>query len=64
MKWNLNCREATALLLQAQDRRLGLAERLALRWHLLICPPCPRFAAQVKLMGGALKHWRAYKDQG
>jgi len=45
MKWNLNCREATALLLQAQDRRLGLA-------------------TQVKLMGGALKHWRAYKDQG
>jgi hypothetical protein len=61
-QWNLNCREATALLLQAQDRRLRWSERLALRLHLLICPPCPRFARQLQLMRGAMQPWRAYRD--
>ena len=60
MKFNLNCRDATALVLQAEDRQLSWAERLALRFHLAICKACPRFVTQVRLMRGAVGRWRAY----
>ena len=42
MKWMINCREATGLSLQAQDRQLGTGERLRLRMHLMVCRACPR----------------------
>jgi hypothetical protein len=63
MTWRITCREAAALLLQEPDRPLRWRERWVLRWHLLICPPCPRFAQQVKLMRGAMHTWRRYRDE-
>jgi len=33
----ITCREATQIALQAEDRRLPLAERLSLRLHLRLC---------------------------
>lgn len=62
MTMNLNCREATALVLQAQDRRLLWREQLALRFHMLICKACPKFSRQVALMREAVDGWRAYRD--
>ena len=59
---HINCREATALVLQGEDRRLALAERLRLRMHLLICKACPRFVRQVALMRRSMGPWRAYRD--
>ena len=46
----INCREATQLTLQAEDRTLPLAERLAVRLHHQLCDNCRRFARQVELM--------------
>jgi hypothetical protein len=43
----LTCKEAARLASQGLDRRLGLAERLALRLHLLICEGCSNFRKQV-----------------
>ena len=63
MKWRINCREATGLSLQAQDRRLGTGERLRLRMHLMVCRACPRFVAQLQQMRGAMDPWRAYRDE-
>lgn len=63
MKMMIKCREATALVLQGEDRRLSLAERLRLRLHLLICKACTRFVGQVRLMRSAMGPWRAYRDQ-
>lgn len=60
--FHLNCREATALVLQGEDRRLRGAERLRLQFHLLICKACPRFVRQVALMRRAMGPWRAYRD--
>ena len=40
----LTCKDASELLSQAQDRTLGLRERLALRLHLLICDGCTNFS--------------------
>jgi len=59
----LNCRQATALVLQAEDRTLDWPERLRLRLHLMMCTPCPRFVRQVKLMRGAVGQWRQYVDE-
>ena len=50
----LTCKEATRLASQGLDRRLGLAERLALRLHLLICEGCSNFRKQVAFIHSAL----------
>ena len=59
---NRTCREVTALVLARQDRELGLAERLAVRIHMIICKGCPRFERQVALMQQAMPRWRSYRD--
>ena len=50
----LTCKEAARLVSQGLDRRLGLAERLALRLHLLVCDGCTNFRKQVAFLRGAL----------
>ena len=50
----LTCKEATRLVSQGLDRRLGLAERLALRLHLLICDGCSNFSRQVAFLRRSL----------
>jgi hypothetical protein len=37
------------------DRRLSIAERVALRLHVGICDACTHFAAQVQFLRRALK---------
>lgn len=55
-----SCRNATRLVLLAEERSLSLRERLTLRLHLRICATCPRFVGQVRLMRGAMDLWRRY----
>lgn len=62
MKLNLNCRDATHLVLEGEERALSLGERLALKFHLAICKACPQFVRQVALMRGAMDRWRTYRD--
>ena len=50
----LTCKEATRLVSQGLERRLGLAERLALRLHLLICDGCTNFNKQVAFLRRSL----------
>jgi hypothetical protein len=56
------CKEVTRLVLEGQDRPLGLVDRVAVRLHMLICDACPRFLAQVTLMRLAVDRWRHYRD--
>lgn len=63
MLFQINCRQATALILQGEDRPLTWAERLRLRLHLTICDPCPRFLRQVRLMHQAVDRWKHYRDE-
>lgn len=51
----LSCKEATQLVSQGLDRRLGLAQRVALRLHLAICSGCANFSKQVSLLRQAMK---------
>jgi hypothetical protein len=43
----MNCRKATRLLSEAQDRELSLPERAALRLHLMLCSGCRHFGMQI-----------------
>ena len=58
-----NCREVTRLILQREDRRLTLVERLAVRFHLRICLMCTRFTGQVDLMNRAMGQWKRYGER-
>lgn len=51
----LSCKEASHLVSQGLDRRLGLAERLALRLHLAICNGCSNFRKQVEFLRKAMR---------
>ena len=51
----LSCKEATQLVSQGLDRRLGLAERVALRLHLAICNGCSNFRKQVVFLRKAMQ---------
>jgi hypothetical protein len=62
MKSMLDCREATALVLAGEDRRLSFGERVGVRLHMMVCQACPRFARQVALMREALRRWKADPD--
>jgi len=57
-----SCKEVTALVIAREDRELPLAERLALRMHMVICKACPRFERQVLTMRNAMQQWRNYTD--
>ena len=57
------CREVTRLVLERENRPLGLAERLRVRMHLAICLMCTRFTGQVRLMERAMAQWKAYSER-
>ena len=52
------CKEAAALMVAAQDRRLSVADRAALRLHLAVCGACPKFRQQLAVMRRAMAQWR------
>ncbi len=53
----LNCKEASRLMSQRQDRELSVGERLALRMHLALCGPCVRVSEQVEFLRKALARY-------
>ena len=46
----LNCRQATRLISQSMDANLRWYQRLAVRFHLLYCVWCRRYAAQLRFL--------------
>lgn len=56
------CREVSALLIAREDRALGLADRVALRFHMAACEACPVFERQVLTMRNAMRQWRGYTE--
>lgn len=51
----MNCEQATRLLSEAQDRRLGAAERTLLRMHTWVCSGCRQFGGQLGFIRQAMK---------
>lgn len=46
----MNCREATRLLSESQDRRLSIKERISLKLHVSMCSGCRNFGTQMQFM--------------
>ena len=59
---NRTCREVAAILVAREDRNLGLADRVALRIHMVICDACPKFERQMLSMRNAMQQWRNYAN--
>jgi hypothetical protein len=57
----LNCKQATELMSQEQDRLLSLAERIGLRLHVLICAGCNNYRRQMSVLRAAC---RRFSDGG
>lgn len=53
----MNCRDAHKLVVHAQDSRLPLGQRLAVRYHLLICQGCRNFRRQMAFLRAASQHF-------
>ncbi len=43
----MNCKKATKLMSEQMDRTLTLKERLALKFHLMMCSGCSNFDDQM-----------------
>ena len=54
----LSCKDASALLSQAQERALGPYERFKLRLHLSVCDGCTNFLRQLDFMRAAVRRFR------
>lgn len=63
MIFRRTCKEAAALLVAREDRRLPFADHLALRLHLMACQTCPRFERQILTMRLAMRRWRNYVEE-
>ena len=61
MPLNRTCKQVAAILVAREDRHLGLADRLALRIHMVICDACPHFERQILTMRNSLQQWRNYQ---
>ena len=59
-----SCREAARLITARLDGPLPLADRLALRLHLMACDACPRFDRQMRWLHTAMGRWRDSADAG
>lgn len=46
----LTCKEATRIMSEAQDRQLGVGEKLQLEMHLAICRGCRNFREQMDFL--------------
>ncbi len=53
----LNCKQASELMSQEQDRSLSLAERLGLRLHLLICSACTNYRRHMFVLREACRRY-------
>ena len=58
----LTCKQAAELMIAQEDRALPWSQRLALRFHLMICKACPKFQRQMLTMRNAMKQWRNYSE--
>jgi len=54
----VNCREASRLLSQAQEKRLARRERMRLWFHIRRCVACQRYQRQLAFLRAAGRRFR------
>ncbi len=55
----LNCKQASHLMSEAQDRKLALGEQLPLRLHLFMCVGCRNYGKQLDFLRAATRELKA-----
>ncbi|MGE0387006.1 MAG: zf-HC2 domain-containing protein [Gammaproteobacteria bacterium] len=55
----LTCEQASRLVSERLDRPLGIAERLALGTHVMLCAQCRRFGRQMHMLRAAARRFGA-----
>lgn len=61
--FRVTCKQATALLIAQEDRKIDMSDRVALRLHVYACKTCPNFQQQLLIMRKSLKLWRNYGSE-
>lgn len=51
----MKCKQAAELMSEAQDRKLSRRERLALRFHLMMCRGCNNYNKQLAFIREAMQ---------
>ncbi|MBI5626468.1 MAG: zf-HC2 domain-containing protein [Nitrosomonadales bacterium] len=46
----LNCKHATMLMSQGMDKKLGMMQKMGLRFHLMMCSGCRNFNKQMEFL--------------
>lgn len=58
-----SCKEITRLVSESLDRKLPWHDRLAVRFHLVVCGLCSRFQKQMRFLRAAVRrHAAAIED--
>ncbi|WP_445398303.1 zf-HC2 domain-containing protein [Zobellella sp. An-6] len=60
----LNCRQATQLMSESQDRPLAAGEKLALKLHTLMCRGCRNFEQQLPVIRRIARRYADRPDHG
>lgn len=58
----MNCEQATRLLSESQERKLGTSERTVLRMHTWMCTGCRNFGGQLGFLRQAMKGFSQRHD--
>lgn len=58
----LSCKEVSYLLSEAQDRPLGVVERMQLELHLAMCKGCTHLRRQMDFLRGAIRRYPPARD--
>ena len=53
--WMLHCDKVSKFVSESMDRDLSFIERMGVRFHLLMCRHCARFAKQLGHMRSAIR---------
>lgn len=59
----MNCKQATRLISESQDRALSLSEKMALKMHVLMCTGCKNFSLQIPFLSQAMKAYAKGLDE-
>ena len=60
--WLFNCKKVSRLVSESMDRDLGTVHRLGIRFHLMMCRYCARYAHQLRLIRKKIRGAVAEKD--
>lgn len=59
----MNCRQATRLISESQERPLSSPEKMTLKIHVMMCSGCRNFSLQVPFLGKAMRAYAEGKDE-